>query len=743
MYIILTLINKNTEQLTKSYMSSKNHSCKPGKVKNPKTGYCRKIRPCSPGKVKNPKTGYCRKIRPCATGKTRSLLTGRCRKIKSSKIREADRKTPRSQSKSLKDKEPQLPVRKISPIRIISSSPSASILRKRMNKSKSRDIIVIPSSSSSSSRIQSQSKKSRNHGKSQVRSQGIRNSLSLRDAPLPSLSSAPVKRKSPNKVDVKLNSIPSSRIKTSPKLKGQIAPYLLAKKFIQKLKKQTQQNQFLPMSAVARIEQLNLFTRMYKHGSHGEGNELVRVFQSLINIKIMPKNSSSDGVYCFAKSNLKKYLNNDDRNAVIKSHFPSHYKNFEEIVAADPVKNLKILRTLNDYHDYLFNHGINVFIKITTEYTGPSQFRNIEPRLTPIINNMIITKQTPHLMMVLGYFKSDDIFYDLSLSISLTKFKNEGLINLAQDVNHVIRNKPANMLISECGKGKPFASWIKTKHKEGGVKPNMVIPIIFQILFTLMIMQKQITHYDLHFGNIWIQDTDSNSTFQQEYKLHHEKPTFVYLIDETMYVVLHFNSNTGFARVFDWDFAFAPNISTEDEISSKANICQRRGICPSLNPTADMYRFLMILKEYDEIPTSVRKFASDVIQHGKDLFPNSHPYVGMQKCTKQKDFRKEGYCDAFYLCEIEEFEDRRNKKNIYACNGPFKGLKSSNIYDPSHIIKRLIFEFTSDIKYYSLPDFDPSFLPGTSNWENCVFGTPQLRSRYEKELNARHFNIKF
>jgi len=47
-----------------------------------------KLTACAEGKMRNPETGRCRKVKspkaPCKPGKVRSSITGRCRKVKSS-----------------------------------------------------------------------------------------------------------------------------------------------------------------------------------------------------------------------------------------------------------------------------------------------------------------------------------------------------------------------------------------------------------------------------------------------------------------------------------------------------------------------------------------------------------------------------------------------------------------------------------------------------------------------------------
>ena len=68
----------------------------------------------------------------------------------------------------------------------------------------------------------------------------------------------------------------------------------------------------------------------------------------------------------------------------------------------------------------------------------------------------------------------------------------------------------------------------------------------------------ELTHHDLHMGNIWIQ-----SLSDKNYK----KNNFVniYFINNNQYIVLPFTQSSGFVRLFDWDLSYAPNIHTDDE----------------------------------------------------------------------------------------------------------------------------------------------------------------------------------
>lgn len=64
-----TKLNGNKNKVVKSKKNVKKSECPPGKIRNPDTGRCRKVKtakpkpPCKPGQERNPTTGRCRKIK--------------------------------------------------------------------------------------------------------------------------------------------------------------------------------------------------------------------------------------------------------------------------------------------------------------------------------------------------------------------------------------------------------------------------------------------------------------------------------------------------------------------------------------------------------------------------------------------------------------------------------------------------------------------------------------------------------
>lgn len=485
---------------------------------------------------------------------------------------------------------------------------------------------------------------------------------------------------------------------------------------------QEELTQYLPLSLMAREEQFKIFTEMHSSANNSNA-QLSRVLESLSNIKLST-GSSKDSIGVFAKSNVDQFLTKRQWIDLCLSHFPDA-SNLKEVKETDP-SDASTLRVLQNYYKYIKTHGINIYMKVRPKFTSPSSvFRNVEVKLSPIINELIFSRQTPHLMTVLGHFSTDDFSSIIHRVNTKNHGKNKGLVTLEQNVEEFKKSplKKANVLISECGKGKTFHNWILDKAAKGNLTTEMVLPIIFQVLYTLFIMEYNVTHYNLTFRNIWIQDTSSHSSFQKEYKLQHEKPIFVYLLDSESYVVLPFKADTGFARLFNWDYGYAPGATSKKQDDSRTEtVCEKSGICPELNPMSDMWSFLMSLSSYKELPKSVTKFAKDSLKTDIDVNYESHPYVTMMDCLKQKGNDKEKYCNRLKLCNVEEkeIEVKGKDKVVYACDGAYSS--SDNVYDPLSILSEFLKKFKKHFHYFEFPEFDEKFLPGTLNWENCVFG---------------------
>ena len=102
--------------------------CRPGQVRNPETGRCKKVvestknakaikdkKPCKPGQVRNPETGRCKKVveptkKPCKPDQVRNPETGRCKLknnvIDPNKFFGKNAVQERNKTKAIKDKKP-------------------------------------------------------------------------------------------------------------------------------------------------------------------------------------------------------------------------------------------------------------------------------------------------------------------------------------------------------------------------------------------------------------------------------------------------------------------------------------------------------------------------------------------------------------------------------------------------------------------------------------------------------------
>ena len=386
------------------------------------------------------------------------------------------------------------------------------------------------------------------------------------------------------------------------------------------------------------------------------------------------------------------------------------------------------------------DQGIPVFVKLTRAYDNEDSFREIEGKIgIHIINKMVRDRTTPHMMIMLAVEHSNNVPGDVDQLIR-TEQTHTNIGVLKAPVKHLFTPesysnydinltdsarmrhleklaKRGTLLMAECGNGTEFRYWVK-KH---GLNNTLLFPIIFQILYNLYVMDTvQLTHYDLHVGNIWIQKTDSVTEFKSKKILSHKNPTQIYFIDEEEYVVLKFGPNSGFVRFFDWDFGYEKSLITEKQKESRKKICTNYGICNTHKSAADIFRIFYNLRLYAKqqiISKDLLVFMIKMFGYEDDPDPN-------------KNVLKNGLPDRYenpyypFLCNYErkQFKRKENKLVMWKCNGEWQGDEKSI---PS--AQRFVQSFCSFGKYLNvlktnkLPEWDINFLPGTLNWNSYVY----------------------
>ena len=151
--------------------------------------------------------------------------------------------------------------------------------------------------------------------------------------------------------------------------------------------------------------------------------------------------------------------------------------------------------------------------------------------LRELTDNIVNKNISPHIVHYLGYQKISNNAKAIRF-LNLKKF----------EIEDVIRSN-SNMLISEFVQGGSLDNWIYTtyENKEKITDIQWKV-IIFQLLYTLVVLQKQykMMHNDCHYGNILIDNTVKPGGY------------FIYKIDDKKYYI----PNTGIIPKL-WDFEFS------------------------------------------------------------------------------------------------------------------------------------------------------------------------------------------
>lgn len=400
---------------------------------------------------------------------------------------------------------------------------------------------------------------------------------------------------------------------------------------------------------------------------------------------------------------------------------------------------------------YMKKPGIKVFVKMTTDYDSTKKFKEVEPIIyEKVIHKIITDRASPHFMLFLGYVKVNDWIQFLNNSIvnsnvepidsnntitNNTNTSNKRFLYQKEQIQQSFLerfdieedNKPVggSFLITECGYGISLSSYLTSVFKSTSESDRRTLyNIMFQVLYTLSVMSRyKLTHYDLHLGNIYLEDLSKYTSHPEFY---------VYFINETEYVVLVLNKYL--AKVFDFDWSFHPDHLTEPQKESRHKYpCQLFGVCNEHNIYFDVFKICSQLYTYRKyLPASILDFMNKYI-----LKPSK------SKNLNENLIKRIEYCDGKTTCNVTlcELNCKNKEKNTpsknkvknnnhlsindkYKCNctGGWDVKKyPDSMYPIDSILTFFIQHFKQYIPIYTL-DYDRrSILDRPNIWEEKVF----------------------
>jgi ankyrin repeat protein len=224
------------------------------------------------------------------------------------------------------------------------------------------------------------------------------------------------------------------------------------------------------------------------------------------------------------------------------------------------------------------NNSIEVAIKLSFEtYEIENNSLDVEVCIYKnIVNTLIISNYTPHLMSYLGSYNC----YDLILNDSDNKILNKEIDLLVRKNPNLNTNKK-RLLILEKSSGITLNNFLKNKK----TKESDILSIMIQVIYTLIIFDdKHLKHNDLHGGNIFIE------TLPTEISLYYANNTKG---NETSYIEL---KTKYIAKIYDFDRGSVYyNPAIPRNVMLDVDFCNFVGECNGLNNKFDLYTFLYVL----------------------------------------------------------------------------------------------------------------------------------------------------
>jgi hypothetical protein len=373
--------------------------------------------------------------------------------------------------------------------------------------------------------------------------------------------------------------------------------------------------------------------------------------------------------------------------------------------------------------DAVRQHGLPVFIKFVAKYEPSTSFKEVEPRMyEKHINILVLHRRSPHFMVSWLHLQVPDLrqlFSHKSPHSILTavsprdeeQLSHHYKVNLQPKMEQrQTRGWPlgGDILMMECGQGETLFRVLSAEYYHSDRQPlgSEIYNLLFQIFYTLWVMDlRQVTHYDIHLDNIFCERLDEQS-----------ERTFIYFLDQEEYVVC--TNRSWFPKLFDWDLSFGPGVYTPSMILVRQTAqfpCQSYGICFGHHPKFDVYKVIYCLIQAGlnvSFPTASR-FLLDLFQvnpaDAGDV--NKDMVARMRKCSVAGKGN-------FGLCTLDE--------NL-ACKGELRVNDDRVLPTAEQVTRQVIAKHARPLQNklgltsHRLPEWDPTFLPGSYNWLNCVF----------------------
>lgn len=370
--------------------------------------------------------------------------------------------------------------------------------------------------------------------------------------------------------------------------------------------------------------------------------------------------------------------------------------------------------------------GLNVFVKMTTQYEDRDKFKEIEPRLyREVINSLVQSRLTPHVMMYLGsaaipnWTKTFNALRKVpGISTLRDKFEKE----FGEDR----MDEPGNLLVTECGQGMSLRTFMESHYQDKPEHHAELAKILFQVFYTLLVMDhRELTHYDLHLHNIFLEKLKPSDTPQ----------TLVYFLDDHNYITLKLGDY--FVRLFDWDMAFHKKVIKRPEKSSRLQwACPNYGMCNIHKSEYDLHKVLMLIYDFKiRLSPEWISFIESMYGNRTSTDLNKNLWIRRSKCTGSANG-----CRLDSLCNIQILQNQFTGVTHYTCKGAWK-VRHGAISSSSTLLTSFVARFASENTFQlrALPKFDPQYLPGTFKWMNYVFGARENIFRAAQQNVVRDY----
>jgi serine/threonine protein kinase len=237
---------------------------------------------------------------------------------------------------------------------------------------------------------------------------------------------------------------------------------------------------------------------------------------------------------------------------------------------------------------------------------NPKRPENTELLMIRLLSNLVITKQTPHIVLPITTFNTSiKPFLSLTKSNIVNNKKFEQFVEKYEKGEYY---QNVSILVSEWANGGDLLDYLRKNYKIMKVKHWQAI--FFQILSVLSIIHAKypsFRHNDMKANNILIHNIDIDETNKK----------YLYKINQQQYIV----PNIGFQiKLWDFDFACIPGIVNNSKV--EAEWTNKINIKPEQNKYYDIHYFFSTLTRKgffpefyteDEIPTKVKEFVKRVI----------------------------------------------------------------------------------------------------------------------------------